>query len=150
MFGAVLKVIGAIVVGLFVLVVVASCLAVSGGDGGSDRTASSAPAEGVKSEPVDEAASNIKIDTCEVTDLGGTRFAEPSYTITNPTSKASDYTFSIAVIDSTGATVSQASGFEPNVLPGRPSKGKAMGNVSDSAVAPYTCEVADVTRFASQ
>jgi hypothetical protein len=79
----------------------------------------------------------------------GTKFADVAYTINNPTSKSSTYIFQVAVIDSTGAVVSQASGIEPNVLPGRPSKGKAQGNVSDSAVGPYECEVSDVTRMAS-
>lgn len=98
---------------------------------------------------VDEAAQNITITNCGVTDLGGTKFADVAYTIDNPTSESSDYFFQIALIDSTGASVSQATGIEPNVLPGRPSQGEASGNVSDSAVGPYTCEVSDVTRTAS-
>lgn len=157
------KVIGLVVMGFFALLILGGCLAVmTAGDDEPDTASSPAvvepaepgtapaePAPAPAAPPVDEAAQNITLDTCDVTDLGGTKFSDIAYTISNPTSKSSDYLFQVAVIDSTGAAVSQSSGFEPNVLPGRPSKGKAMGNVSDSAVGPYTCEVSDVTRIAS-
>jgi hypothetical protein len=149
-----------VLTGLFVLLV--GCVAVVGSSGSGDTptdasaeapTVSTSPAAAKKAAPpapkADEAAQNIKVTECGVNDLSGTKFAEVNYTISNPTSKSSDYIFQVAVIDSTGASVSQASGFESNVLPGRPSQGQAMGNVSDSAVGPYTCEVSDVTRMSS-
>lgn len=145
--------------GALILLIVVISAASAGGGGGDDTvtandSAEEAPAATEPQAPaapkVDEAAKNITIDNCGVNDLGGTKFADVAYTINNPTSKSSDYFFQIAVIDSTGAVVSQASGIEPNVLPGRPSKGSAQGNVSDSAVEPYQCEVSDVTRTASQ
>lgn len=157
------KVVGYIVMGFVALLILGGCLAVL--TAGEDEPASQpapavvspdgptqaapAPPPAPVAPPVDEAAANIVIDDCSVTDLGGTKFSDISYTITNPTSKSSDYLFQVAVIDSTGVGVSQSSGFEPNVIPGRPSKGKAMGNVSDGAVGPFTCEVSDVTRMAS-
>lgn len=146
--------------GALIALMVVIGIASSGGSGGSggtdagdtatDSGESSAPAASKKPEApkVDETAKNITIDTCGVTDLGGTKFAKIAYTVNNPTSKSSSYFFQVALIDSTGAVVSQASGIEPNVLPGRPSKGEASGNVSDSAVKPYTCEVSNVTRTA--
>ena len=142
-----------VILGLLVVVVVVS--AASGSSSTSNNNANEAvtvedASSVTKPNPnLDGAAQNIKITSCGVEDLGDTKFADIAYTVNNPTGKSSDYVFQVALIDSTGASVSQAYGFESNVLPGRPSQGKASGNVSDSATGPYTCEISDVTRTAA-
>lgn len=144
--------------GLILLVIIISAASGGGGGGGGTETVdteanppANAPAAPKAPAPPkeDEAAKNVTVTSCDVNDLGGTKFADVGYTINNPTSKSSTYILTIAVIDSSGASVSQANGVEPNVLPGRPSQGKAQGNVSDSARGPYKCEVASVTRTAA-
>lgn len=118
----------------------------------SDTKPSTPPAEKSKAPAapkLSDAAKDVSVTDCEVQDLAGTKFAKVNYTINNNTSKSSTYLMQFAVVDSTGAGVSQAMGIEPNVLPGRPSKGQASGNVSQSAVGPYKCEVSSVTRTAS-
>jgi hypothetical protein len=106
------------------------------------------PAEVPVEAEVPDAWKNVTIDSCSVEDSFG-KFATVAFTIVNPTSKSSMYMLDFKIIDSTGAAVGTANGIENNVLPERPSKGEAVGSVSDSAVAPYTCEIGDVTRMSS-
>lgn len=138
---------------LFVLLIVV--IAVSSGSKTGSTTASAPAAASIPASskaPVtaelSDAAKNVAVTKCDVQSLGGTSIATVGYTINNPTSKSSTYLLEFAVIDSTKAKVASANGLEPAVLPGRPSQGEAVGNVSSSAVAPFTCEVGNVTRTA--
>lgn len=149
-------------------IVVIAIAAAAGGGGGTDTNTEPASAEAaapaakapaaqapaakapaaINAEANDDAAKNVTLDSCKVDTQFG--MATVGYTINNPTSKSSMYMLDIKVIDSTGAAVGTANGIEDNVLPGRPSKGEAMGSVSDSAVAPFKCEIGDITRMSSQ
>lgn len=111
-------------------------------------TASSAPSAPSSAKSSD-AAQNVTVTDCKVDNLGGTNLANLGYTVNNPTSKSSNYLIEIDIIDSTKAKVGSANAYEQNVLPGRPSQGQAVGNVSSSAVAPYTCVVGKVSRNAA-
>lgn len=116
----------------------------------AEPPAAPAPAAPVNPEATDDAAKNVTIDSCSVNTDFGLNMATVGYTIVNPTSKSSMYMLDIKVIDSTGAAVGTANGIENNVLPNRPSKGEAVGSVSDSSVGPFTCEIGDITRMSAQ
>ncbi len=131
---------------LAVILLLAPVLAACAGTSGSTSSGSSSATSSATSKSND-AAQNITVSDCKVDDLGGTRIATIGYTVNNPTPKSSNYL--IEIIDSTKAKVGSANGAENNVLPGRPSLGKAIGNVSSSAVAPYTCQVGKTIRLAA-
>lgn len=137
--------------GLLVLLILVVVVPNSGGNKNSSTstTAGGSPASQGVTSPADDAAKNVTVTNCKIDDLGGTKFATIGYTVNNPTSKSSTYFIAIDVTDSTKARVSEANGIEANVLPGRPSQGTASGNVSGSAVAPFTCTVGKVTRTAA-
>ncbi|MEU6941428.1 FxLYD domain-containing protein [Streptomyces rubiginosohelvolus] len=138
------------VVGLFTVFGLAAGLG-----GGNDDTADNAPAPAVtvaSSEKAGVAAQkpagpegDVKVTGCEVDSTP--TWARADLTITNRSSKKSNYLISIEFVDKTGTRIGEAVAATSNLAPGQSAQGKAQG--LDQITGAITCKITDVTRYAS-
>ena len=114
--------------------------------GGQGQDESSEGNSGVSSSSESDELDDVTITKCEPTVIGS---VEISFTVVNNSSKTSNYIISVAVKDSTGARVGDGYGSTNNLLAGQTANIDGFGDVSDSAVEPISCELAEVQRYAS-
>lgn len=145
---------------LLVLVVISGVvgvLATGGGSGdrkpgaskGSDQ-APAAPSKSKDSGDVEEkeeagATGDVKIDACTVDDL--IKWPAAELTITNRSSKTSNYMVQVEFVDSSGTRIGEGLAAANNLAPGRQAKETAQG--LKKATGKVTCRVTEVTRYAS-
>lgn len=95
-----------------------------------------------KNAPVDD----ISIDSCSLDSFG---FAKAELTITNHSSKRSNYLVDLSFIDGNGVKVGDGTAVSSNVDPGQVAKEEAGGTITGSP-ATVTCKVSSVDRFVSE
>lgn len=138
---------GVAVIGI--VIVVALSLAV-GKAVKTAATATTSPAAGhtmpsVASSPAPGAADDIQITSCTVDDYG---LAHAALTITNHSSKKSNYSVQIDFTDSTGVRVGQGFAATNDLDPAAVAKTEA-GDLAQVKDAKITCKVSQVNRYAS-
>lgn len=153
------------VVGLVVLIGIAGALVSDGEDGSKKATppaassaapkqpeapaaGSSAPAKAPASKPAPAPAgaeADVKVTGCEVD--SATHWAKALLTITNGSSKKSNYMVSVEFVDASGTRVGEAIAASNNLAPGQAAKETAQG--LDQIDGKVTCKVTKVTRYAS-
>jgi hypothetical protein len=88
-------------------------------------------------------AADITLTSCGADDTG---FSSADASITNHSSKASDYNFQVNFINASGVVVDQGYGFENNLAAGQTATTQVMGGTGG---APAKCQVVDVSRTES-
>ncbi|MEU4094139.1 FxLYD domain-containing protein [Streptomyces sp. NPDC026673] len=88
---------------------------------------------------------DVKIDACTVDDL--IKWPSAELTITNRSSKTSNYVVQVEFVDSSGTRISEGLAATNNLEPGRKAKETAQG--LKKATGKITCRVTEVTRYAS-
>lgn len=92
-----------------------------------------------------QAAQEVSLDSCKPNSIG----REAAGTVTNGSSKRSNYSIEVSFVDGDGRQVATSGALVSNVEPGQQAKWSATG-VGDSATTwDITCKVVDVTRYAS-
>ncbi|MFB6805437.1 FxLYD domain-containing protein [Streptomyces sp. NPDC056387] len=135
------------VVGLVIVIGIAG--AVVGGTPKKETTppaaASSQPGAAVKPADSDGANGDAQIKSCEVdSDMG---WAKAELTITNRSSKTSNYMIQVEFVDETGTRLGEAIAATNNLAPGQAAQQTAQG--LDQIKGKITCKVTKVTRYAS-
>jgi hypothetical protein len=104
---------------------------------------STSPGSGTKTHP---AAADVAITSCTV---GATlNLPQATGTIVNHSSGASDYSFSVSFLNNRGEVVAKGTGGKNHVAAHQTAKWTVMGD--DPNAGPLTCQLADVSRFASR
>lgn len=99
----------------------------------------------VENPPGDGPADDLEITACEVD--GDTRWPHADLTVTNHSSKTSDYVVSIEFVTTSGTRVAEANVAVDNLAPDQVARERAQGLTQvDGQVS---CSITDVTRFAS-
>lgn len=137
------------IVGLIVVIAVAGAIASSGSP---KKEASSPPAAaGAPSAPAgkpadpDGADGDVQIKSCEVdSDMS---WAKADLTITNRSSKTSNYLIEIEFVDGAGTRLGEAVAATSNLAPGQAAQQTAQG--ADQIKGKISCKVTKVTRYAS-
>ncbi len=130
-------------------------IAVASGGGSSDKDKSPAdksPTDktgvqsisGNKSNPPE---ADVVIDSCDYEDVIGTVTAK--LTITNNSSKRSNYLITINIEDGSGIKIGEALASSNNVEGGQVAKEDALGTISGEKPADMKCIIKEVNRFAS-
>jgi hypothetical protein len=86
---------------------------------------------------------DVKINLCEVNTTA--RWADPEITITNHSSKTSNYAVQVEFVDAKGTRLDEGLAATSNLKPGQASKVTAQGTAQISG--KVTCRVTDVTRY---
>lgn len=145
------------VVGLFVVLGVAGALLGTDDSPKAKEPAAqaSAPAPAVSSAPAKAPASkpaaptgakaDVKITACELDTTMG--WAKAELTITNGSSKKSNYMVSIEFVNASGTRLGEAIAATNNLAPGQAANVTAQG--LDQIKDKITCKVTEVTRYAS-
>ncbi|WUD74565.1 FxLYD domain-containing protein [Streptomyces sp. NBC_00510] len=146
------------VVVLVVLVVISGVVGVLATRGGSSdpkpgaskepNRAPAAPSESKDSGDDEEeagATGEVKIDACTIDDL--IKWPAAELTITNRSSKTSDYVVQVEFVDSSGKRIAEGLAATKNLEPGQQAKETAQG--LNKATGKITCRVTEVTRYAS-
>lgn len=143
-----------VLTGLGAVVAVVVIGSAAGASGRSNRPAaptvpaSSAPAPtagGTTATPDAGPRGDVKITGCHIDpDLN---FASASVTITNRSSKPSNYIVQIEFTDSHGTRLDEGTAATNNLAPGQAAKETAQGTTEVHGT--ITCRVTDVTRYAS-
>lgn len=109
--------------------------------------AASAPAKAPASKPAapSGAKADVKITACELDSTMG--WAKAELTITNGSSKKSNYIVSIEFVDASGTRLGEAVAATNNLAPGQAANVTAQG--LDQIKDKITCKVTEVTRYAS-
>lgn len=133
---------------LGVLVIGVAASAAGGGDDDKEPVSSN---DGETETPntateTDSEADDVTIVSCEDSGFGT---VEVALTVLNNSSKASDYIIDIGITDASGAKVGEGYASTDNLAPGQTANIDGYGTSSDGAVAPLSCSVDDVERFAS-
>ncbi|MFJ3203763.1 FxLYD domain-containing protein [Streptomyces sp. NPDC086989] len=146
------KIVGFSCLGIVGLVVIS---AVAGLAGSSDPKKEAAPpaAAGVgaapspvaKAAPPGGAEGDVQIKTCEVDPSLG--WAKAGLTITNRSSKTSNYMVQVEFVDASGTRLGDALAATNNLAPGQSAQNTAQG--LDQIKSKITCKVTKVTRYAS-
>ena len=105
-------------------------------------------ADGDKAEAADTSKAgmdDVKITSCSVDEL--TKFPSAKVTITNKSSKTSNYAVEIEFTDSKGTRLDEGMASTNNLAPKQVSKQTAGGLTEASG--PIKCKITDVTRYAS-
>ncbi len=110
---------------------------------GSEPTKADAPAK--QAAPADGPEGDVEITACEVADF--TNWPSAKVTITNRSSKTSNYIVQVEFLDAGGTRLGDGTAAANNLDPGQSAKETAQGLSKVSG--KITCEVADVTRYAS-
>lgn len=144
-------------VGFLVIIGIIGAVASSGSDSTSPaatkQTASSsakksdAPAKDTAAQ--DQAAAgpegDVKITACEVD--SALRWPSAKLTITNRSSKTSNYMVQLEFVDAKGTRISEGIAATNNLAPGQAAKETAQGTAE--AEGKISCKVTEVTRYAS-
>lgn len=142
------------IVGLFLLIGIVGAALGGGKDDKAAKepaappaAASSAPAKAPESKPAAPAGAeaDVKITSCEVD--SATNWAKAELTITNGSSKKSNYMISIEFVNGAGTRVGEAIAASNNLAPGQAAQETAQG--LDQIKEKVTCKVTKVTRYAS-
>ncbi|WP_327169532.1 FxLYD domain-containing protein [Streptomyces subrutilus] len=153
------KIIGFGCLGVVGLVVLLGVVGAMLGTDGKDKTATppapgasaapSAPAKAPASEPAAPAPkgaeADVKITSCEVD--SATNWAKANLTITNGSSKKSNYLINVEFVNASGTRVGEAIAATNNLAPGQAAQQTAQG--LDQIKDKVTCKVTSVTRYAS-
>ncbi|MFF8609616.1 FxLYD domain-containing protein [Streptomyces sp. NPDC015346] len=150
------KIIGFSCLGAIVLVVVLiiALLAIGGGDDGEPDQPHTSPATQptagrtpTSKEPQTDSGprGDVRITACEVD--SATNWPSAELTITNRSSKASNYVVQVEFVDASNTRLSEATAATNNVAPGQQSEVTAQG--LDQITSKITCRITDVTRYAS-
>lgn len=118
--------------GLAILTVVGVIIAIVA----VDRTVKLPPGKGV--------ARDVEITACEV--AGDSRWPRADLTVTNHSSKTSDYVISVEFVTSSGTRVAEAATTVDNLAPDQVAKERAQSLTQVDG--PITCNITNVTRFA--
>jgi hypothetical protein len=97
------------------------------------------------SSPAPVAAADIQITSCTVDEIG---LAHAALTITNHSSKKSNYTVQVDFIDSSGTRIGQGFAATNDLDPAAVAKTEA-GDMAQVKDAKITCKVSQVNRYAS-
>lgn len=88
---------------------------------------------------------DVKIDSCEIDDA--LHWPSAKLTITNRSSKTSNYAISLEFVDASGTRISEGFAASNNLGPGKVAKETAQGTAD--AKGKITCRITEVTRYAS-
>ncbi|MEU8528767.1 hypothetical protein AB0C77_24750 [Streptomyces sp. NPDC048629] len=99
----------------------------------------------VDNPPGDGPAADVEITACEVD--GDTRWPHADLTVTNRSSKTSDYVISIEFVTASGTRVAEANASVDNLAPDQASQDRAQSLTQ--VEGPVSCNITDVARFAS-
>lgn len=130
---------------LAVLTAAACAPAGSGSSGGSEASSSGAPKSEKKSSGGHLPVKDVTVTKCEVDDT--TDWPSAALTITNHSSKASNYIVSLEFVDKNGTRLDEGTASTSNLAPGQTSKQTAQGLTA--VKGSIRCKVTDVTRYAS-
>lgn len=88
---------------------------------------------------------DVKIDSCSIDSL--TKMPSAKLTITNKSSKTSNYTVQVEFTDASGTRLDEGMAATNNLAPGQVSK-QTAGAMTEAS-GTVKCKVTDVTRYAS-
>ncbi|MET9881318.1 hypothetical protein ABZZ36_43125 [Actinacidiphila glaucinigra] len=138
-----------VLVVIIVIIAVLAVLASSGGDTSPKPGASKATTDkGEKSSSDSNKAGptgDVKIDSCEVDKA--LYWPSAKLTITNRSSKTSNYMISLEFVDSSGTRISEGYAASNNLGPGKVAKETVQG--TSDAKGEITCRITEVQRYAS-
>ncbi|MEU4356076.1 FxLYD domain-containing protein [Streptomyces virginiae] len=146
------------IVGLIIIIGIAGALVggrddTAGNASEPSQTAASPKAAGAasakppasKPAPPAGAEADVEITDCEVD--SATKWAKADLTITNRSSKKSNYMISVEFVNKAGTRVGEAIAATNNLAPGQAAEETAQG--LDQITDKITCKVTKVTRYAS-
>ncbi|MFE7965421.1 hypothetical protein ACFU0X_20695 [Streptomyces cellulosae] len=110
----------------------------------SDKPTASATAAGTAPSSATAHADDVRIDTCGTDTYGA---PEAKLTVTNSSSKHSDYIVEVEFIDRDGVRQSEGTAVLNNLAPGQAAKDKAIG--LENVTGGFNCRVIKVTRHAT-
>lgn len=139
---------------LFVLIGIVAVAASGGGGGGGDdpkpgagRASTDAPA-GNDDDSTREATGptgDVKLTACEIEAF--TTWPSAKLTITNRSSKTSNYMVQVEFVDAKGTRIGEGFAATNNLRPGQIAEEQAQG--AAEVTGKVTCRVTEVTRYAS-
>lgn len=92
-----------------------------------------------------QAAKEVVLDNCRTTSIG----KEASGTVTNGSSKRSNYAIEVSFVDKDGNQVDSSAALVSNVEPGQRADWSAQSADDSAKTSEVSCKVVDVSRYAS-
>ncbi|MFF3562051.1 FxLYD domain-containing protein [Streptomyces sp. NPDC002574] len=138
---------------LFVLFAIIAVAASSGGGGDDPKPGASMASADAPGRHGDDGAKeasagpsgDVKLIACEIEAF--TTWPSAKLTITNRSSKTSNYMVQVEFVDAKGTRISEGFAGTNNLRPGQSAQEVAQGTAE--ATGKVTCRVTDVTRYAS-